>query len=84
MKQILFSVMMSLTSLQLYAAPEDHGRVLDDGESSGSDFGILFILVIAGVIIYNIFKQDGKEDRGCIAVIIAAILLFIIVYAINH
>ena len=81
-KLLLMSYLASV--IPALAAPSDLGRILDEGESSGPGFGLMIILIIGAIIIYNMFAKEGKEHRGCIAVIVAVVLLFTIVYIIHH
>lgn len=83
MKKILVCCLYSfLTIVNVIAAPSDYGRDLEHNTSPIESF-VTVLIIIGGIIIYNVFKKEGAEERGCIAVIIAAIILFVIVYMIN-
>lgn len=76
-----------LGTLSSIAAPQDHGRILmDEEESSGVPLWFPILFIGAGILAYNIFKKDEKDNsgRGCLASIVAIILLFVIIYWINH
>lgn len=88
MKNRLFTILYGMmTSLQLFADRGERGAWDEVNDDSSSVPSWLVILIIAiGYITYKIFDDDKKKGtpKGCIAVIIVYIILFMIVYIINH
>ncbi len=75
-------ILSSLIPSILLAAPQDHGRLIDeDGGSWISPevglIGLIILLVISIIGYFNLKDENGKKDEGCgcmIIMIIAAIL----------
>jgi hypothetical protein len=87
MKIRIFVILLGImTTMPLFADRGERGawdEINKNSSSVPSWFIALFIIV--GYITYNIFNDKEKDTpNGCIATIIAYILLFILIYIINH
>ena len=82
MKKLYSLLVVSTFSVfNVMADPSDHGRVLDESNSSG--FGpvgtvIAFIIgvVLVGFLIWSVFsdKNQNSEDKGCLTIFFVIML----------
>jgi len=84
----LVSVLFLTAALNLIADPSDYGRdySMKDGDSSSAPIWFIALIIIVGYIAYNIFKKDdnSKSGSGCLAAIIGVIIVFALIYIVNH
>ena len=82
MNRIYSILLVSMFSaFNLLASPSDHGRVLDESNSSGyGPIGtvIAFIIgvLLVGFLLWSVFSDEkqNSEDKGCITIFFVIVL----------
>lgn len=79
--RIIITAVLSLTVVNLYAAPSDHGRPSDYSDSSSSllsldsTLGFIIFLIIGIFCALIFFLIKDKESKGCGFAILIMIIL---------
>ena len=63
-------IMTLLMPLGLIAAPQDHGRILDEGDGGGISpmvglVGLIILFIVSAIGYFTITDENGKRDGGC-------------------
>lgn len=76
---------------ELLAGPQDHGRdySVEDSDSSNVPFWFIIVTIGAGILGFNLLKNATKDKKnedsnGCIGAIIGVVVVFVIIYLLNH